>query len=152
MRLSSISLGVRHFPVKRVLRYLLVIAFGNLVWEFAHMPLYELWQTGTRAEIVFAAVHCTGGDILIAFFALTLSLLVMGNNGESSTWARPTVVLAIVLGLLYTAFSEWLNIEIRGSWAYSDWMPVIPVINMGLSPALQWIVIPMLAFKISNGR
>lgn len=152
MRLSSISLGGRHFPVRPICQYLLVIAFGNLVWEFAHMPLYELWQTGTQAEIVFAAVHCTGGDILIAFFTLTLSVFVTSNIGGAATWGRSTIVLALVMGLLYTAFSEWLNIEIRGSWAYSDWMPVIPIINMGLSPALQWIVIPLLAFKISSTR
>ena len=30
------------------------------------MPLYTLWSTDTVGEIVFAAVHCTGGDILIA--------------------------------------------------------------------------------------
>ena len=25
------------------------------------MPLYTLWETGTRNKIVFAAVHCTDG-------------------------------------------------------------------------------------------
>jgi hypothetical protein len=44
-------------------------------------------------------------------------------------------------------FSEWLNIEVRGAWAYRDTMPVIPVIGMGLSPFLQWIIVPILAFK-----
>src|SRR5258707_6409697 len=47
-------------------RYLLISAFGNLAWEFAHLPLYTIWQQGTPTDIIFAAVHCTGGDILIA--------------------------------------------------------------------------------------
>ena len=56
--------------------------------------------------------------------------------------------VAIVLGVLYTAFSEWLNVAVRGSWAYSDWMPVIRVgtFAIGLSPLLQWIVVPTLTF------
>src|SRR3546814_11930886 len=47
-------------------RYMVGVALANLVWEFAHMPLYTLWETGSPSEIAFAALHCTGGDILIA--------------------------------------------------------------------------------------
>jgi SAM-dependent methyltransferase len=38
------------------------------------------------------------------------------------------------------------NTEIRGSWAYSELMPVVPVHEAGLSPLAQWIVIPLAAF------
>jgi hypothetical protein len=55
-------------------------------------------------------------------------------------------VVAGVGGLAYTVFSEWLNTEIRGSWAYSTWMPVLPVIGTGLAPFLQWIIVPWVAF------
>jgi hypothetical protein len=57
-------------------RYFAVMAVGNLVWEIAHMPLYTLWETGTAGEIVFAAIHCTGGDILIAMAALMAALFL----------------------------------------------------------------------------
>jgi hypothetical protein len=61
-------------------RYLAVMVLGNLVWEFAHLPLYTLWETGSPGEIVFAAIHCTGGDILIALSALTAALFVFGTD------------------------------------------------------------------------
>src|SRR5206468_3567449 len=47
-------------------RYFLASAAGNLVWEFAQLPLYTIWYQGSVREIAFAAVHCTGGDVLIA--------------------------------------------------------------------------------------
>src|SRR3546814_16537515 len=47
-------------------RYLVAITVGNLVWEFAHLPLYTIWYEGTPGEILFAVLHCTGGDLLIA--------------------------------------------------------------------------------------
>jgi hypothetical protein len=53
---------------------------------------------------------------------------------------------AIAIGLGCTLFSEWLNIEGREAWAYRELMPVIPVIDAGLSPTAQWIVLPALAF------
>lgn len=127
-------------------RYIALMALGNLVWEFAHMPLYTLWETGTPREIVFAALHCTGGDMLIALAALVAALILFG----SSRWPLQTygrvAIATITIGLAYTLFSEWLNIEIRAAWAYRDLMPVIPFVDAGLSPVTQWIVLPGLTF------
>jgi hypothetical protein len=65
----------------RALRiYLGVIIAANLTWEFLHLPLYTIWTTGTLGEQVFAAVHCTGGDILIALASLTLALVLAGER------------------------------------------------------------------------
>ncbi len=128
-------------------RYFSVIALLNLVWEFAHMPLYTLWSTGTAGEIAFAAVHCTVGDILIAMSALMLSLLFFGAGWPLERHAvHRVVVLTMVVGVGYTVFSEWLNIVVRKAWTYSELMPIVPVIDAGLSPLLQWIIIPGLAF------
>jgi len=53
-----------------------------------------------------------------------------------------------VLGIAYTAYSEWQNVYVRHAWSYSDAMPLIQVgsIAIGLSPLLQWIVAPGVAF------
>ncbi|WP_230534301.1 hypothetical protein [Microvirga roseola] len=129
-------------------RYLIVILLGNLAWEFAHMPLYTIWNTGTWGEIAFAAVHCTGGDVLIALSSLVLALLLVGNGAWPVDRFRAVAALTIIFGVAYTTFSEWVNIVIRAAWAYSDLMPVVTVLgfDVGLSPLLQWIVIPLAAF------
>jgi hypothetical protein len=59
---------------------------------------------------------------------------------------REVAALTVAFGVPYTVFSEWLNTEVRGGWAYSDLMPVVPVLDAGLSPLAQWIVIPIAAF------
>lgn len=128
-------------------RYLIVIVIGNAAWEFLHMPLYTLWETGTAGEIVFAAIHCTGGDILIALASLVMALLLMGSGDWPQHRFMPVAALTIAFGLGYTVFSEWLNIEVRGTWAYSDLMPVLPWVETGLSPVAQWLTIPALAFR-----
>lgn len=138
--------GRRSWP-KPIWHYMFFLAIASLVWEFAHMPLYTLWETGTVAEVVFAAIHCTGGDILIAFFALISALVIGGNSHWPLARRTPVIVLTVLLGLAYTFFSEWLNIQVRGTWAYRDLMPIIPVIEMGLSPFLQWVIVPLAAFR-----
>ena len=51
-------------------------------------------------------------------------------------------------GVAYTIFSEWLNLVVRQSWSYSEAMPVVPLIGVGLSPLLQWLVIPGVAMLV----
>jgi len=126
--------------------YLAVIAVGNLTWEILQLPLYTIWMSGSRAEQAFAVVHCTGGDLLIALSSLIAALLLAG----SAEWPRQAfglvAALTIAFGLGYTGFSEWLNVSVRKTWAYSELMPVLPIAGgIGLSPLLQWVVVPTLA-------
>jgi len=136
--------------VRGLRTYLLVIAFGNLIWETLHLPLYTIWNTGTLREKLFAVVHCTGGDVLIALASLALALVI----GADRTWPKRgwtrVVLLTVSFGVGYTIFSEWLNIVVRASWAYSELMPVIPVVGIGLSPLLEWVVVPLLAFNLAR--
>ena len=127
-------------------RYIVYSAVGHLIWEMAHIPLYTIWVEGTWGEIVFAVVHCTGGDLLIAMSTLLLALFLVGGHAWPSERAGRVLLLAVALGVSYTIFSEWLNIVIRAAWAYRDIMPVVPVIGAGLTPLLQWTVVPTLAY------
>lgn len=128
------------------LRYLAILAPASLLWEFAHMPLYTLWLEGTTWEIVYAGVHCTGGDVLIGAAALFLGFSLFGGSDWPRRRAVVVALAAIAFGLAYTVFSEWLNITLRQSWAYRDIMPRVPFLGTGLSPLLQWLVIPAMAY------
>jgi hypothetical protein len=130
--------------------YVCVAAAGNLVWETLQLPLYTIWTAGSAGEIVFAVLHCTGGDVLIAVATLTIALVLFGSR-EWPTGGHLGVLLAtLVLGISYTIFSEWLNVIVRKSWAYSPFMPVVPLLNVGLSPVLQWIVVPLAAMSAAR--
>jgi hypothetical protein len=130
--------------------YLAVILAGNLLWEVLHLPLYAIWKAGTLGEQAFAAGHCALGDLVIAVSALMLALLLAGDQRWPRERFWPTAILTIAFGVAYTAFSEWLNVFVRASWAYSEWMPVVSIasLKIGLSPLLQWIVVPAAAFAI----
>lgn len=60
-------------------RFTLFTLLGHLLWEVAHIPLYTIWVEGTWGEIVFAVVHCTGGDLLIAMSSLLLALFSLAQ-------------------------------------------------------------------------
>ena len=137
----------------RALRVYLASATAmNLVWETLHLPLYTIWAEGTLQAQAFAVLHCTAGDVLITTSTLVLALLMCGDKAWPNAGFFPVLAITIALGLAYTIFSEWLNVVVRASWAYSASMPVIPIFNLriGLSPILQWVVVPTTALLLAR--
>ena len=133
-------------------RYVLFMAGANLIWEFAQLPLYTIWWEGTAEEIVFAALHCTAGDIVIATMSLIGAIILVGGQRWPQSRFGAVAWVAVGAGLCYTVFSEWLNTEIRGSWAYADAMPQLPVIGSGVAPLAQWLILPVLGLWRAAGR
>ena len=128
--------------------YLGMAAIAHLAWETLQLPLYTIWTSATPWEIVFAIVHCTVGDMIIAASTLMAAILA----GRSWSWPRKdwtqVALLTIIFGLAYTAYSEWFNVDVRRAWAYSAYMPIVRIggIELGLSPLLQWLIVPVVAF------
>ena len=48
----------------------------------------------------------------------------------------------LAAGLGFTIFSEWYNVYVVGAWAYQPTMPLVA--GIGLTPLLQWVVVPTL--------
>ena len=154
---SSVTLDSAGLPsalsldwLKAIRVYVAVVAIWNLLWEAMHLPLYTIWTTGTVEEKVFAVIHCTGGDVLIAVSALLLGLCLIGNRAWPNVQFWPVALLTAGFGVTYTVFSEWLNLVVRQSWAYSELMPVLPWLGTGLSPLMQWVVIPIAALWLAR--
>ncbi|MFU4581410.1 hypothetical protein ACM71K_30300 [Pseudomonas aeruginosa] len=132
-------------------RYLIVLASFNLLWEIAQLPLYTLWAEAPPSAIAYAVLHCTLGDILIGVLAL-LAALIATRAGPLERWRWWRIGgTAVGFGLAYTALSEWLNTTVLMSWAYSEWMPLTPILALGISPLLQWLVVPVAALVWARG-
>jgi len=132
--------------------YLGASAIFHLVWESLHLPLYTIWHTGTVREIAFAVLHCTVGDLMIASLSLLVALLVVGDRAWPSERFGPAMAATLVTGVGYTVYSEWANTVVRKTWAYSELMPTMPILGTGLSPLMQWLIVPAVAFAAIRHR
>lgn len=119
-------------------------------WETLPLPLYTIWTTGTIATKAFAVAHCTLGDLCIAAVTILAALVVIGLDAWPLRGFRQVFLFTVVLGIVYAIYSEWLNTTVRQSWAYSPLMPVVPRLGIGLSPLLQWLVVPSLALNLTG--
>jgi hypothetical protein len=126
-------------------RYLVVVALGNFAWEAAQLPLYMLWRTEPSRAIARAVLHCTAGDVAIATVALIIALVAVGNSQWPDEREVTVAVAVLVIGVTYTIGSEYINVVLRRSWSYTEWMPILPWTGTGLAPLAQWVVVPACA-------
>jgi hypothetical protein len=124
----------------------------NLAWEMAQLPLYTIWSEASAGEVAFAVAHCTVGDMLIGAAALLIALVVV-RAPEVADWHWVRIgAFAVIIGVGYTAVSEWMNTTIRYSWEYSSLMPLVDVrgVALGLAPLVQWLIVPPLALYLAR--
>jgi hypothetical protein len=100
-----------------------------------------------RLEIKPGRSHTTTAKLLVGFAAIAV-----GHRDWPGSHFKRVAVVAIALGLGYTIFSEWLNVFVRGTWSYSEWMPIMAFRGweVGLSPLLQWSIVPTLCFVLTR--
>ena len=67
------------------------------------------------------------------------------------SWLRITALI-VVIGTGYNVFSEWMNTVVMQGWKYADEMPLVRVagVEIGLTPLLQWLLIPPLALFLGR--
>ena len=115
----------------------------HLPWEFWQVPFFEGMAAAAHWPAVKVCTRAALGDALIAL----LAFLAVAAAARSRSWILEptwrTVSAYIAVGLSVTVVIELLSTA-WGRWAYGDAMPVVPVIDIGLLPVLQWIVLPPL--------
>lgn len=146
---AATARAVRAIRLPVLVRYLVVIGAGNLGWEFAQLPLYTIWRTASGGQIAYAAIHCWLGDLLIAASCLGVAVLTTDRSWPAGRNWR-TATMATALGVASTIVLEWVNVDVLGNWAYAPSMPTLPILGTGLSPLLQWLVLPPLAFVLAR--
>ena len=114
----------------------------SLLWEVAQFPLYTVWHQNDWGYILYGLAHCTAGDLLILLTIYELVALLNRNR----RWFEGNILfnglLFTLAGLGYTIYSEITNVRIKGTWGYTELMPIVPVIEIGGTPFLQWLLIP----------
>ena len=138
-------------PLQVLKRYLAISVIINLAWETAQLPLYAIWFDGSVRELVWAVLHCTAGDAIIATGTLIVGLVIAGRGWPGRRYWIVTF-LTIAAGVGYLIFSEWLNVVVRQNWAYAPAMPILPYLGTGLAPLAQWLVVPALSFALARPR
>ena len=59
-------------------------------------------------------------------------MLLAGEDGWPARGFTRVLSATVTVGVAYTIYSEWLNVEIRQACAYTEAMPRLPWLGTGL--------------------
>ena len=139
---------------KRTYRYFIVytaiVAFLlNFLWEVAQGPLYKNFQYDFE-HVSFCALASIA-DMLMVLVLLFLFGLIYRNVYWISRLKLTRALLLILVGFLGAILAELWHTW-PGDWAYADTMPMLPLIEAGVSPVLQFSFLPLIIFAISRRK
>ncbi len=124
-----------------------VVVFAFLlhfVWEMQQMPLYFIPPGYGALDVGPECTQATFGDAGIALAAYWVAAALARSRYWMFSPDIKTVSVYLGVGLAVTVVFEALATGPLERWQYAESMPTLPVLGTGLSPFMQWIVIPPL--------
>ena len=123
----------------------------NFAWEVIQIPLYKGGSFNLE-HILFCGLSAIADAIMVLLIYISLALIF-----KNPLWIR-SVTLSRILILMLIGGIGAIGAEIRnvasGTWAYATAMPIIPFLNVGLVPVLQFMLLPgciyYLIFKVKK--
>lgn len=121
-------------------------------WELSQMGYYSFSVPSLPSYDAFIQDHWTvaAKDGLITVALYLLVGMLVKNAGWAKRFNRQRFTFLIVLGFLWAVGVEYHATEIAHRWVYAKSMPMIPIINVGVAPILQMIIIPFLAIFLTR--
>ena len=132
---------------KRLVLIIAVLAFLlNFIWEVLQLPLYK-GSSYDLEHIAFCALASVADALMVLLLYLCFALI-----NKKPFWAQdmgfPQVFALMIIGGIGAIIAEMAHTA-AGNWAYADSMPMLPLVNVGLSPVLQFLFLPALIYYVS---
>ena len=119
----------------------------NFTWEMLQRPLYV--AQGSFEQDVW---HCFGASLWDVVLLAGLYALLSLATRERCWFVRlggGQLLLLAAAGFAIAVFIEWRALG-SGKWGYAPEMPRVPGLDVGWSPVLQMVLIPLALAWLSH--
>jgi hypothetical protein len=125
-------------------------AFGlNWLWEMVQMPAYAEMVGLSWQQTVLPCTLATLGDTAITLAIFGVGALAAGRLKWACDGRYNVYLVASLLGAAGAVAYEWKALA-SGRWSYSEKMPIVPVLDVGLWPLMQLAALVPGAFWLAN--
>ncbi len=136
--------------LRRFLAALAVSAFAlNWPWEMLQMPAYAEMAGKSWHETLGPCTRATLGDVAITLGVCGVGVLASGSLRWPMAAKWSVYATAALLGGACGTAYEWKALG-TGRWSYTEAMPVVPLLDVGLWPLLQLALLVPLAVGLSG--
>lgn len=123
--------------IKKIILVFLIALPANLIWENLHAVLYFL----PSGELITQKILFRATFIDAFFITLFSAPFIFWSWFSRRSW------LIVPLGIFVAVIIEFRALY-ADRWAYTEAMPIIPVLNTGLTPTIQLGLLAYLIYKI----
>lgn len=120
----------------------------NWLWEMAQMPAYVEMAGQKWSDTFSTCTTATVGDVAITLAIYGIGTLASSQVRWGMTGKWNVYVTGAVLGGIAAVVIEWQALA-SGRWTYAASMPIVPVLQVGLWPLLQLVILVPAAFSIA---
>ena len=120
----------------------------NFIWELVQAPLYV--GMSSLGDIVRHCFVASLGDGIILWMIYGLGWVAFGNWRWTFQPGSRQIAFTVSTGLVIAILIEWFALHWLHRWAYTIDMPRIPVLDVGLTPILQMLILPPIIFFLTQ--
>lgn len=120
----------------------------HFAWEVAQSSLFLPMRSLPFWPAILLCARAAAGDLVITAIAFAAAAMSGAMHWPLRQRRRYPALIFLTIGILITIGYEIYALS-AGLWAYAAQMPQL--LGIGLTPLLQWIVIPLLeiaAFRV----
>ena len=141
-----------HHRGKAVVTFLASSFFLHVLWENLQAPLYGGYTS--FVQHFWICFRAAWGDLLFMFIIYMVLAVVHRNPlwvAERMSYAHAaTWLISVLIGTFLAASFELWAIIFAHRWQYTEAMPLVPVLQIGLTPILQMILIPLVVLSLTS--
>lgn len=122
----------------------------HFVWEFVQVPVFADMAEMAHWEAIKLCMSATFGDVGFALTAFWIASLASRRRDWPLRPEWQPVLIFVGVGIALTVGFEYYYTSVSLRWTYSDAMPLVPPFGTGLSPLMQWLIIPPLVIWLTR--
>lgn len=131
---------------RRLAAIYLVAVLVNYSWERAQAQLY-VGSAGASIEW-WLCLTASLADGLLVLLMFGLGWILFRRQDWFEQPGIPGYLLLVFSGTVLSIGIEWATVYGLQWWAYSDLMPLVPGLGVGVAPLAQMLLLPALIFRV----
>ena len=125
---------------KKILAIFIVAFILNVLWENLHSQLYLHYQGGTITQLIL--LRATLFDAMFISILLFATEKIKFLTHHKIFWIATIAVISAILIEVYAISTN--------RWAYGPAMPLIPLLNVGLTPTIQLALLSIITHQVTK--
>ena len=114
----------------------------NFVWEYVHYVLYVC-----TIDRLWCAEYTAFVDALLTLGIYVVVAFLVHDRAWIFSLNKKNIVILFMVSAIVAIVVEWQGLHLE-KWTYAQTMPIIPLLNIGLSPFLQMILLSLATLLI----